>query len=153
MKLSDRKKLDILKAARIEFEKNGFEGTSMDLISKTAQVSKPTVYNHFENKEILFESIVQNMFESIFLASEYKFDETVELRIQLLEIAHQEIQLFESTGFIPFSKVVMAEAIRNPLFSEKIMCSLSEKELGIEVWLKSAKEAGVVQVENTSLAA
>ncbi|MFK5947845.1 MAG: TetR/AcrR family transcriptional regulator, partial [Methylococcales bacterium] len=44
----------ILAAATNLFLENGFTSTSMDLIAKTANVSKQTVYSHFGNKDTLF---------------------------------------------------------------------------------------------------
>ena len=61
-KLTELKREDIIQAAVSEFIANGFSATSMDRIAATAQVSKRTVYNHFENKEALFQVITKNIF-------------------------------------------------------------------------------------------
>jgi AcrR family transcriptional regulator len=49
----------ILDAAAAEFQRNGFERTSMDHVAARAQCSKVTLYSYFESKEQLFyEAIV-----------------------------------------------------------------------------------------------
>jgi AcrR family transcriptional regulator len=41
----------LLRAAAVEFAKRGYRGTSSDTISRRAQMSKATFYEHFANKE------------------------------------------------------------------------------------------------------
>lgn len=56
----------ILQAAKVLFLKNGFHGSSMNQIAKSAGVTKLTVYNHFQDKENLFTcAIAQTCEESI----------------------------------------------------------------------------------------
>jgi AcrR family transcriptional regulator len=49
----------MLEAARRLFAEVGYEAASMDLIAKTAGVSKATLYAHFESKEKLFLEILK----------------------------------------------------------------------------------------------
>jgi AcrR family transcriptional regulator len=49
----------MLEAARRLFAEVGYEAASMDLIAKTAGVSKATLYAHFESKEKLFLEILE----------------------------------------------------------------------------------------------
>jgi len=55
---SARKNRAIVQAAAEHFLRAGYQGTSMDEIAASAQVSKQTVYKHFSDKEKLFEAIV-----------------------------------------------------------------------------------------------
>jgi TetR/AcrR family transcriptional repressor of mexJK operon len=48
----------IREAAASLFLEKGYQGTSMDDIAGAAQVSKQTIYTHFENKEKLFADLV-----------------------------------------------------------------------------------------------
>ena len=50
---SRAKREQIIQAAKLLFLKDGYKRTSMEAIRAEAQVSKPTLYNHFENKEAL----------------------------------------------------------------------------------------------------
>ena len=56
---SARKSEMMLKAAQRLFAEAGYEGVSMDLVAKTAGVSKATLYAHFESKEKLFAEILE----------------------------------------------------------------------------------------------
>jgi AcrR family transcriptional regulator len=51
----------ILEGAMGEFITHGYAGTSMDRVAKTAKVSKATLYSYFQDKEGLFNALVQNM--------------------------------------------------------------------------------------------
>lgn len=55
------KATQILNGALQEFMARGYAGTSMDRVAATAGVSKPTVYNHFQDKEGLFRALVQKI--------------------------------------------------------------------------------------------
>ena len=48
----------ILAAALDEFIDRGFNGASMDRIAAKAKVSKVTIYNHFENKDLLYRQML-----------------------------------------------------------------------------------------------
>ena len=56
---SAKKSEMMLEAARRLFAEVGYEAASMDLIAKTAGVSKATLYAHFESKENLFVEILE----------------------------------------------------------------------------------------------
>jgi len=55
---SDRKRNTLLLAATAVFLEKGYDGTSMDDVATKAEVSKPTVYKYFSDKEKLFAEIV-----------------------------------------------------------------------------------------------
>lgn len=57
----ERTRRSIVSAAADLFLKHGFLGTNMDEIAATANVSKQTVYAHFQNKEALFLEVVRGM--------------------------------------------------------------------------------------------
>jgi AcrR family transcriptional regulator len=54
-----RKECQILQAARAHFLEHGFADTSMDVIARSAGVSKATLYAYFPSKEALFSHLVQ----------------------------------------------------------------------------------------------
>lgn len=53
-----RKRGDILDAARTAFLEHGYDGTSMDAVAAAAGVSKPTIYQHFGDKDRLFSATI-----------------------------------------------------------------------------------------------
>src|SRR3954462_15259686 len=54
------KPAQIVLAAKDLFTSQGFGATSMDAIARTANVSKATLYAHFDGKEELFAAIVSH---------------------------------------------------------------------------------------------
>ena len=56
---SPRKSEMMLAAAQRLFAEAGYEAVSMDLVAKTAGVSKATLYAHFDSKENLFAEILE----------------------------------------------------------------------------------------------
>lgn len=55
---SAERREQLIDVARGLFAANGFEGTSVEEIAATAQVSKPVVYEHFGGKEGLYAVVV-----------------------------------------------------------------------------------------------
>jgi TetR/AcrR family transcriptional regulator, mexJK operon transcriptional repressor len=51
----------IHQAAQTLFMRSGFEGASMDAIAEEAQVSKPTLYRYYQNKEALFIAVLERL--------------------------------------------------------------------------------------------
>ena len=56
MKLT--KKDQIADAALPLFLRNGFKGTSIDMVVKASGVSKPTIYNHFPDKATVMDFVM-----------------------------------------------------------------------------------------------
>lgn len=59
------KKQQILDTARHLFAEQGYQGTSIDLVVQQADVSKPTVYNNFPSKQVLWQTLLEQMVEEI----------------------------------------------------------------------------------------
>ncbi|WP_456275020.1 TetR/AcrR family transcriptional regulator [Bacillus sp. AK031] len=65
----DRKKL-IVEAATKSFSLFGYKATTMDQVSKLANVGKGTIYNFFKNKEELFDEIIGTLIKEMKEAAE-----------------------------------------------------------------------------------
>ena len=62
----DARKHDaILRHARRMFTTLGFSGTSMNELADAADVSKATIYNHFDSKECLFETVLRELVQQL----------------------------------------------------------------------------------------
>jgi AcrR family transcriptional regulator len=55
---SQRRRRAIVDAAVAEFLREGYSAASVEEIARRARVSKPTIYNHFGNKERLFLAVI-----------------------------------------------------------------------------------------------
>ena len=58
------KKEHIASAALPLFLENGFKGTSIDMVVRVSNVSKPTVYNHFPDKAALMLAVLSRWIDA-----------------------------------------------------------------------------------------
>jgi AcrR family transcriptional regulator len=61
----DRTRERVLKAALEAFAEQGFAGTSMRDIARTARIRSPSLYHYFPSKESLYEAVQQRMAEEM----------------------------------------------------------------------------------------
>ncbi len=142
MNQSERKRAAILDAAIGEFLENGFQGSSMDAISARAEVSKRTVYNHFKNKEALFQAIVQQLFALSAEQQDYRYYPDRPLAEQLQAIAKRKIQLFDDEHMRRLVRVIFAECIHSPNRITDAMAQYQQKEQGLDHWIGEAIKDG-----------
>ena len=77
--LTQRKRLDILAAARTEFLETGFRDTSIDRAAERAQASKRSLYNHSASKEALFGAIAEQFVAELQQAIYVEYDPVLPL--------------------------------------------------------------------------
>ncbi|MEH6576839.1 MAG: TetR/AcrR family transcriptional regulator [Amphritea sp.] len=138
MNQSERKRAAIVDAAINEFREKGFQATSMDALSARAGVSKRTVYNHFANKEALFQEIIQQLFSYSAELTDYTYHPERPLDEQLSAIARQKLELMKTPRFRDLVKVLMAECIHSPELTSMAMEQLSQQEQGLDSWISAA---------------
>lgn len=102
------KRHDILEAAQYLFIERGFHGTSMDALAKRANVSKATLYSHFEDKNALYQALIQGKM------ADYQLDDfaqcmTGDLQSDLLYIAHHLLDLVYSVDALDMMRMVISE--------------------------------------------
>lgn len=135
---SAQKRLDILVAAVELFSEDGFQSTSMDMISAQAQVSKRTVYNHFSSKEVLFKEILKDLISRIRVATEIPYQSNLSLKSQLQMIALNEVELLKDECMMQLSRVCIAESIHSPELVKSELDELNSSNFGFGVWVKAA---------------
>lgn len=138
MNQRERKQAAILAAAISEFQEKGFQGSSMDAISLRAKVSKRTVYNHFENKEALFQVMVQQLFELSAEQQDYRYYADQSLKQQLSTIAERKIKLFNDPHMNNLVRVIFSECIHSPTLVQDALQKFQQQELGLESWISAA---------------
>ncbi|RKF13181.1 TetR/AcrR family transcriptional regulator [Alginatibacterium sediminis] len=151
--LSQRKREAVVQAALSEFQSKGFQAASMDAISKAAEVSKRTVYNHFESKDALFEEIAGRLFKHSAKATEFDYHATKALAPQLRDFAHKELLMLSNRQHRELVRVMLAESIRSPELSERVMSRIEVMESSLEKWMKSACEDGRLRPVEANYAA
>lgn len=117
---TDVKRLAIIDAATQLFIARGYDGTSMDEIAASAQVSKQTVYKQFQDKPSLFRDMVLGITaraEGIVKAISDHFEGIVraeELEERLLGLARSYAGAVLEPPVIRLRRLVISEADRFP---------------------------------------
>lgn len=114
---STRKRRAIMEAATRLFLDKGYDSTTMDDIAKLAEVSKPTVYNHFADKEKLFANIVAATTRDIDAVVRSVTDHLAAARTPekpLSELALRFLKALMQPELIRLRRLVIANAERFP---------------------------------------
>ncbi|AZN32198.1 TetR/AcrR family transcriptional regulator [Pseudoalteromonas sp. Xi13] len=153
MKLSEKKRINILQAAEQLFFEKGVEHTSMDQVAAKAGASKRTVYNHFATKEELFQAILTTMLAKINHGDVIHFNKNQPIDLQLTAIAEQEVAMLTSPDFLRLAKIAFMQMLQEPQLAK----SLSNNTMGcmtyLEGFLEQAKIAGVLKGDELNVAA
>jgi TetR/AcrR family transcriptional repressor of mexJK operon len=114
-KLLERKQQVILDAARLEFLRAGYGGTSMEAVARTADVSIATLYRHALTKEELFRAIVRQSAEAELFDAEQLHTLTGQpLRDALLAFATRYLEVQLGLDRVALQRMVIAEMARFP---------------------------------------
>ena len=146
------KRSQILDAAVSEFQERGFAGTSMDRIAARANVSKRTVYNHFDGKQTLFKAILEGMAEQANAALEIAYDPARPIKPQLIELGRAEGRLLTSAPFMRLARMALGETIRDPALAAEMNARM-EKISVFRDFIKAAREAGALETGDPERAA
>ncbi|TWU43402.1 HTH-type transcriptional regulator RutR [Novipirellula aureliae] len=153
MRMTDRKRKAILDAAVDEFVASGYDGTSMDQIATSADVSKRTVYKHFASKEELFAEIIHNLVGQIESVPEFTYDSKRSLANQLEAIALEIVQAVSDPGFLSLARVIVSRLIVAPEFSQFMSEQTARIDARLADWLQLAHSDGRVQIPQADVAA
>jgi TetR/AcrR family transcriptional repressor of mexJK operon len=114
---SARKRLTILSAGRDLFLSNGYQGTSVDQIAASAEVSKQTVYKHFGDKRELLLSIVNEALDGTvtpFRERIAALEDTTDLEADLTALAADYLRAVLQEPVVQLRRLVVGEANRIP---------------------------------------
>lgn len=150
-KLTELKRESILSAAKQEFHLRSFQGASMDQIAARANVSKRTVYNHFQSKQNLYLTIVADLLERARGAADTKFDPTTNLWGQLRRIALAEVELMTSREYIELARLILPEYIRSPELARDLFLDFQRSGSGIMLWMREAHRQGRLRSEGPGM--
>ncbi|MBB1454325.1 TetR/AcrR family transcriptional regulator [Pseudoalteromonas sp. SG43-5] len=103
----------ILTAAAECFRRKGYHGAGMAEISKTAGMSAGHIYNYFESKEAIIESIIEKDMEEMFSIFQKFEDHPGDVLAALLDGLNIGVQRHMDTGACVVDLDMMAEAGRN----------------------------------------
>lgn len=110
----ERKRSDILDAARATFFDDGYIGAGMDEIARRAGVTKQTVYRYFSSKEALFRAALEARRDESFAD---RFDEALahaDPREGLTRFAEDFLELHLSEEHLAGVRLIIAEGPQAP---------------------------------------
>lgn len=138
---------DILNAGYRLFAEHGFEKTSMSMIAKQLNISKPALYYHFLSKEIiidvLFDEICKSIgFTNFFNIQDYTNNNFKEKLISdgLRMISSQQ----EDENYSRIMKQYQVFGYRNPKYSQKLLEILDGFTVGFANLLQHGASIGAI---------
>jgi TetR/AcrR family transcriptional regulator of autoinduction and epiphytic fitness len=152
-KPSIKKRNAILDAAVSEFQKNGFNGTSMDRVAETAEVSKRTVYNHFPSKEELFEAILNLSLARSAYCKYEDYDPNVDCRTQLIKVARDFTDAVSEPESLRMTRVIISRFLQSPEIAASTLDKQAVFYEGLVAWLKAAQNDGRLRLDDPLQAA
>ena len=157
--MKNRKKRDtsqkrqiILDGAVKVFTEYGFEASSMDKIAETAGVSKRTVYNHFQSKESLFQTIVADFLSKHDEIKPMEYSKSLPLAVQLKEFVRAELYLVDDPVRRSLSRLLTSTFLMNTGFGNDTRNQHQPRERLIS-WLIEAQKDRKLKMKSPELAA
>ena len=152
MKLSEQKKLSILQAAETLFFEQGMENTSMELVAREANVSKRTLYNHFETKDALFHAILLRLQNQLRTGNVITYDKSLPVETQLLTIAQQEAEFLSSAPLLKVARVAFMHMLQQPALAKQLTANKIGCATFLDEFLQDAVKAGSLHIEDIPFA-
>jgi TetR/AcrR family transcriptional repressor of mexJK operon len=152
--LSPEKHTRILEGAAVVFAQDGYEGASMSRIAAEANVSKGTLYNHFQSKAHLFAAYVEQacarnlclLFEAV--------DGEDDIAATLRRIGRRMIGMMLSDLGLTIYRVVVAEADKFPELARAFYEAGPAPAIGqMARWLALQSRQGRLEVADAEFAA
>jgi len=150
---TSRKRESILNGAIEVFTEMGYDNASMDKIADIAGVSKRTVYNHFLNKENLFQEVVAKFLAEQQILKQIDYNPAISLEDQLTAFANAELFLINSPSRLGLSRVLTSVFIRDVDYARMTRAKYASPHEPFIKWLLAAHEDNKLQIDNPPLAA
>lgn len=153
MKLTDKKRQDILDAAIEEFRLKGFSAARVDSIAQRANVSKRTLYNHFVSKQVLFDAIVEIIMTEASAVETPKYDPSSALDTQLIAALNSYVTLITDPVYLSLNRLLAAEYMRDQEMAQRILSRAELYVSPVSQMLKEAMQAGHLRKADPDFAA
>lgn len=124
----------------------------MDKLAAMAQVSKRTVYNHFETKEALVMYLMRDMWKRMMQAVEITYTSETPLVDQLTVLIQAEICLLSCPTYLELSRVAFGHYFYHHESLQQEVKKFSKKETAIYRWIDAAIADGRLKPVDTEFA-
>ncbi|MES0810147.1 TetR/AcrR family transcriptional regulator [Roseibium sp. SCPC15] len=153
MKLTEKKRENIIEAAIAEFREQGFLGANTTRIAKRAGVSSRTLYNHFESKEDLFHAITDIMIARNSAMAPVDYDPDRALDDQLIEALERYVAVITDEEAIGLNRMVISEFLRDLDRSRAFFAEAAAHDYPVTKLIADAMEAGALRKADAGYAA
>lgn len=102
----------ILDTAKSEFQSKGLHGSGMNEIARKANVSKRTLYKHFNSKDELYKELINSLVDNVRAGLIYEFNESKSFVEMLDAHIRNNINYLKSEEVIEISRILVAEQIK-----------------------------------------
>lgn len=150
---TDRKRADIVAAAKEVFFAEGYAHASMDQITARSGVSKATVYAHYRSKDELLLAVVEDVLQGI-RAAMTELPSEDDFRTWLVQLGRIASRQITSEAAVALMRIAITEATRFPEIARAFQQSGSDAALAdaaIPVF-ESAMRQGVLRKSDPALA-
>ena len=113
-----QKRGGILTAARSLFLQQGYELTSVEAVAKLAEVSKLTIYSHFDNKADLFRDVIREGCERQVAPDNFLNYAGQPPEQALLQLGGSLLNLIFNPESLRLLRIIQAEAVHHPQIVE-----------------------------------
>ncbi|MFM7678890.1 MAG: TetR/AcrR family transcriptional regulator [Roseiflexaceae bacterium] len=151
----------ILAAAQRLFLANGYKRTSMEAIRAAAGVSKPTLYNHYADKEALFADVVRVTFNHLGIerfplvaGQSLPIHTRDQLRTVLIAFVTQAMQQMMASEYVALLRIVISEMPHFPQLMDIFRQNGPARGLAIAgQFFALAYQQGLIRVADTEVVA
>jgi len=141
----------IMDASLHEFSAKGYDGVSMDSIAERAEVSKPTLYQYFDDKEGLFAAVLQEGCEQIITPLSAPDGSLVD---RLWNFSWVYANFVLRADMLSLARLVLGEATRRPQIAEAYHKAGPGKAFkGLVGFITECQAAGEIDVDDVEHAA
>jgi TetR/AcrR family transcriptional regulator, mexJK operon transcriptional repressor len=135
------------------FLQKGYEGVTVDEIARAGDVSKPTIYAHFDGKEDLFVSLLEDACERLLAPLVCPADDR-----PLRQILHDQARAYAAAVLRPdvvaMHRLFVAEAVRFPELSRRYFEAGPRKaQEGLAAFFRQQIAAGAMREVDPDMAA
>jgi AcrR family transcriptional regulator len=111
----DERRQQIISGARQAFSEKGYLGTSNKDIAQAAGInSAALIYHYFENKEALFQAVIEESLPPVHLADQIEFLKAQPVHDALTYIGMAVVQAMSQPQTLTLLRLLLAEALREP---------------------------------------
>ena len=150
----------VVRAARRIFGRDGYTRASVDAIAAEAGVSKRTIYNHFTDKQSLFEAVASAGADDVTAEMARVVDrhlhKIVDIERDLIDLSRDRVAVMSAfPDYFALARTIEAEALHLPdsVLQAWIAAGPQTGHLRLAPYLRRLGDDGILQVDDAELAA